>query len=454
MKASDEMGTKPIGQLLLQQAIPASIGILVLSIYLIVDTIFVGRYVGQLGIAAISVVVPITFLISAVGMAIGVGGASIISRALGAEDNTLAQQAFGNQILMMLGLTSVFVLCGFIFETPLLKLFGANGDILPFAKDYFQIILPATPLLGWAMMSNNVLRALGKPKAAMMALLVPAIVNLILDPIFIAFLGWGMKGAAWATVFGYAGSAGFMLYYFLFKPLELSISTKYLKFIPNIVKEISALGGITLTRQGMVSVITIVLNQNLFIYGGETAVAVYGIINRLMLFVFFPVFGITQGFLPIAGYNFGAQLADRVRLVIKTALLYGTGIASIIYVLLLFFAPQIAAVFTIEQDLLEQTPFALRCVFFAAPVLTLQLIGSAYFQAIGKALPALLLTLTRQGFILIPLLFILPLYFGINGIWFAFPLSDLSSAMVTGWYLNKGLKSSLQFDLAEPLVRV
>jgi len=157
------MGTKPIGQLLLQQAIPASIGILVLSIYLIVDTIFVGRYVGQLGIAAISVVVPITFLISAVGMAIGVGGASIISRALGSGDDKLAQQTFGNQIIMMLSLTAIFVLCGFFFETALLKLFGANGDIFPFAQQYFRIILPSTPLLGWAMMSNNVLRAEGKP---------------------------------------------------------------------------------------------------------------------------------------------------------------------------------------------------------------------------------------------------------------------------------------------------
>lgn len=446
MQASGEMGTKPIGQLLLQQALPASVGILVLSVYLIVDTIFVGRYVGQLGIAAISVVVPIAFLVSAVGMAIGVGGASIISRALGAGNQSLAQQAFGNQILLMLSITALFVFIGFVFEDALLKLFGANGDILPFAQDYFRILLPATPLLGWALMSNNVLRAIGKPKAAMMALLVPAVVNLILDPIFIALLGWGMKGAAWATVFGYIGSAGFMLYYFLFKPTEVNIKLQYLRFKAAIVKEISALGGITLARQGMVAIFTIVLNQNLFTYGGETAVAVYGIINRIMLFVFFPVFGITQGFLPIAGYNFGAQLASRVRLVIKTALLYGTGIASIIYVSLLYFAPQIAGIFTIEPDLIEQTPFALRCVFFAAPVLTLQLIGSAYFQAIGKALPALLLTLTRQGFILIPLLFILPLYFGLNGIWFAFPLSDLSSALITAWYLNKGVKSSLKFE--------
>jgi len=281
-------------------------------------------------------------------------------------------------------------------------------------------------------------------------MLVPAIINLILDPIFIAVLGWGMKGAAWATVCGYIGSAGYMLYYFLFKPTELNIAFRYFKFIPKIASEISALGGITLIRQGMVAIITIVLNQNLFVYGGETAVAVYGIINRLMMFVFFPVFGITQGFLPIAGYNFGAQLAERVRLVIKTALLYGTGIASIIYILLLLFATQITSIFTVEQDLIDQTPFALRCVFLAAPFLTLQLIGSAYFQAIGNALPALLLTLTRQGFILIPLLFLLPFYFGLNGIWFAFPLSDVTSAIITGWYLKRGLKRSLKF--VEPLV--
>jgi len=238
MTATEEMGSKPISQLLLKQAIPASIGILVLSIYLIVDTIFVGRYVGKLGIAAISVVMPITFLISAIGMAIGVGGASIISRALGAGNNKLAQQTFGNQIILMLSITAVFVLFGFFFENGLLLLFGANGEILSYAQDYFRIILPATPFLGWAMMSNNVLRAEGKPKVAMMAMLVPAIINLILDPIFIAVLGWGMKGAALATLLGYLGSGGFMLYYFLFKPTELKISFKYMKLIPSIVKEI------------------------------------------------------------------------------------------------------------------------------------------------------------------------------------------------------------------------
>jgi len=446
MSSSNEMGTKPIPELLIKQAIPAAVGILVLSIYLIVDTIFVGRYVGQLGIAAISVVMPITFLISAVGMSIGVGGASIIARAFGSNEPEKAQRTFGNQLTLLLVLVLGFAFVGFLLEQPLLKLFGGNGDIMPYAIDYFRILLPATPLLGFIMLANNVLRAEGKPTVAMMAMLIPAIVNVILDPIFIAYLDWGIKGAAWATVFSYIGSAGYLFYFIVSGKSELKIQTKYLKLELPILKEIGSLGGITLARQGTASILAIVLNNSLFQYGGETSVAVYGIVSRMMMFAFFPVFGITQGFLPIAGFNFGAKKADRVRKVIKTALLYGTGLALIIYFCLMFFAKEITLIFTTEADLIAQTPIALIWIFLATPFLTLQLIGSAYFQAIGKALPGLLLTLTRQFFFLIPLIFILPKFFGLNGIWYAFPLSDLTSALITAFFFKRGVDKTLKFE--------
>jgi len=446
MSTSSDMGTNPIPELLIKQAIPSAIGILVLSIYMIIDTIFIGHYVGQLGIAAVTVVMPITFLISAIGMSIGAGGASIIARAFGAKEDEKAQLTFGNQLALLMILVFGFALLGFVFETRLLKLFGANGNIMPFAKDYFRIVLMGTPLLGFVMLANNVLRAEGKPLAAMRAMLIPAILNVILDAVFIVWFDWGIKGAAWATFLGYAGSAGYLLYFIISGKSILKINVKYIKLNWPIIKEISQLGGITLTRNGVGSVLAIILNNSLFQYGGETSVAVYGIVNRLMMFAFFPVFGITQGFLPIAGFNFGAKQAERVRSVIKTALIYGTSLALIIYVGILVFAKPIVKIFTNEITLLEQTPPALICIFLATPVLTLQLIGSAYFQAIGKALPGLLLTLTRQFFFLIPLVLILPIYFGLNGIWMSFPISDMLSALVTAIFFRRGIKKTLNFE--------
>jgi Na+-driven multidrug efflux pump len=209
------------------------------------------------------------------------------------------------------------------------------------------------------------------------------------------------------------------------------------------VKEINGLGMVTLARQGAVSVLSIVLNHSLFKYGGEIYISVYGIINRILMFVLFPVIGLAQGMLPIAGYNYGAQQYDRVRDVIKKAILYGSGIAAIIFIGILLGRTFLVNVFTNDVQLLELTPPAILVVFLVTPLIPVQLIGAAYFQAIGKVTPALLLTLTRQGLFLIPLVYILPNYFGIDGIWMAFPIADTLSATVTLWALlreTKGLR--------------
>lgn len=443
MRQSDEMGTKPVVTLLMEQAVPASIGILILSIYLVVDTIFVGRYVGSLGIAAITVVMPFTFLMSSIGMAIGVGGASIISRALGEDNESKAFKTFGNQILLSFVLTAVFVCVGYYFRVPILTAFGANGEILPYALTYFEILIIGVPALMWAMMSNNIIRAEGRPKISMLVMIVPAIVNLILDPILIAGLGWGMAGAAWATTFAYFGSGSAALWYFLSGRSEMKISKSDFQLDPAIVREIGEIGGVTLGRQGSISLLSVVLNNSLFAYGGELAVSMYGIINRISLFALFPVMGLTQGFLPIAGYNFGAEKWDRVRETIKTSILASTGMSFLIFMLIFSLAYVIVGIFTTELPLLESTPFALRMAFLATPVVGIQLIGSAYFQAIGKSLPALLLTMTKQGFILIPLVMIIPMYFGLNGIWYAFPISDILASAITIFFLRREMKKNL-----------
>lgn len=440
MKKSDELGKENITPLIFKQSIPASIGMLVMSVYMIVDTIFVGQWVGALAIAAITVVLPITFLISSIGMAIGVGGGSIISRALGSGDDSKASITFGNQIFMAMGLAFIFVIVGYIFGDSILKVFGGKGDILQPAKDYFNIILLGVPLLAFAMMSNNNIRAIGYPKVAMWVLLLPAIANIILDPIFIKVFDMGLKGAAWATIISYCFSAGYGFYFLFIKNTDLRITWKCLVLKKSIVSEISSLGGVTLARQGVISLLSIVLNNALFNYGNELYVAVYGIINRVMMLSLFPVLGLTQGTLPIIGYNYGAKKYARVKETVKRAIIFGTITSVTIYIIIILFRNQIVIVFTDNEFLLENTPYALLIVFSATPFILTQLIGSAYFQAIGKALPALLLTLSKQGFFLIPLIFILPLFFGIDGIWISFPVADILSVALTFIFLRRDLK--------------
>lgn len=440
MNKSDLLGKAPIPQLLRQQAIPASIGILVMSIYGIVDTIFVGQFVGPIAIGAITVVLPITFLIASIGMAIGIGGSSIISRALGAENRGKAFNTFGNQAMLTVLLAVSIVAIGLFFQTPILKLFGGKGDILPAAQSYFGIILYGIPFLAWAMMSNNVIRAEGEPRIAMVSMLVPAVVNLILDPIFIIWLDMGLEGAAWATTISYFAAATFTSWYFFFGKSELRIT--WTCIIPRwtIIREIFSLGSVTLARQGVIAILSIVLNNSLFAYGGELAMSTYGIIQRVMMFANFPVMGLTQGFLPIAGYNFGAQNWERVRKTIRLTLRSGTLIASLTFASIMLFTDPLVRLFSPDSDLIAQTIPAIRMSFLATPLILFQLIGSAYFQAIGRAVPALILTLTKQGFCLIPLLLILPPIWGLNGIWLAFPLADVLSASLCYYFLHIQMK--------------
>jgi len=439
----NELGTESISKLLLKQAIPASIGILIMSINMIVDTIFVGRWIGVMAIAAITVVLPIAFLISSIGMGIGIGGSSIISRALGAKNTSKAFEVFGNQISLTVGLSCLFVFIGKFFCFPILQLFGANGDIVIPATDYFHVIIWGIPFLAFAMMGNPVIRAVGKPNYAMFTMIFPAIANIILDIVFIKYMDLGIYGAGLATSISYGVSGLFILWFFLSKNTALRIIPKYFTINFSILKEIVTIGGVTVVRQGTISLLVIILNYTLFKYGGELSIAVYGIINRVMMFALFPVLGVTQGFLPIAGYNYGANDTARVKQTINTSILFGTGIATFIFILIMIFPTELVGIFTEDEDLLRLTPNALIIAFLATPVITTQLIGSAYFQAAGKALPALCLTLLKQGIFLIPLVFILPKFYGINGVWMSFPIADILSTLVTYLYLKKEIRLKL-----------
>jgi len=448
---SEKLGSLPISKLLIQQAVPASIGILVMSLNILVDSIFVGNWIGPLAIAAINVVLPISFFIAAIGMSIGIGGASVLSRALGENNYEKAIRVFGNQTALTLLITVTFMALGLIFTDSLVNTFGGKGAIFIPAKAYYTIVLYGVPILALCMMGNTVIRAEGKPKFAMIAMIVPSVTNLFLDYLLINVYDLGMVGAGWATTISYLFCFIAILYFFIFKS-ELRLQPQHLKFEFGILKEISTLGSITLTRQGVISVVYLILNNIMVDLEGEWAVACYAIVSRLLMFALFPITGITQGFLPIAGYNYGAQSYNRVIEVIKKAIIYASVVGIFVLGLLYAFPSFIAKLFLSEGDLSQQTinnqvlteiPRAIRYVFMASPIIAIQLIGSAYFQAIGKAVPAFLLSLSKQGFFLIPLLLILPRMYGIVGVWIAFPISDLLATLVTGFFLNKEIKTNL-----------
>ncbi|PVW15093.1 MATE family efflux transporter [Marixanthomonas spongiae] len=440
---SASLGTEPISNLLVKQSVPASIGILVMSLNILVDTIFVGNWIGSIAIAAINVVLPVSFFIAALGMAIGIGGSSIISRALGANNKEKALKTFGNQITLTLLITILMTVVGLYFVNDLIPAFGGKGDIFEPAKIYYKIVLYGVPILALSMMGNNVLRAEGKPKIAMIAMIIPSVGNLFLDYILIYVFDMGMAGAAWASTASYVLSFLFIFWFFLSDRSELRISFSHFGLNMAILKEMTALGFVTLARQAVVSVTYLLMNNILFSLGGEASVTMYGIIGRMLMFALFPVLGVTQGFLPIAGYNYGAYKFPRVRESINKAIKYAGLLALVIFALIMIFPEAIVSVFTTDAVILKETPWAMRWVFAAIPIIAIQLIGSAYFQAIGKATPALLLTLTRQGFFFIPLILILPNFFGELGVWISFPIADVLSTIVTGFFLNREIKKTL-----------
>ncbi|MDA7717005.1 MATE family efflux transporter [bacterium] len=455
-KASSEaLGSEPIGKLLIKQAVPASIGILVMSLNVLIDSIFVGNWIGSIAFASINVVLPVSFFIGSLGMAIGVGGSSIISRALGSNNKEKALQTFGNQISLGFVFMISLVILGLTFADDIIPKFGGKGDIFEPAKIYYTIILYGVPILGFAMMGNTVIRAEGKPKFAMIAMIIPTVSNLVMDYVFINLMDMGMSGAAWATTGSYLACFLYVFWFFNSKNSELKINFRHFKLQKEIVSEIASLGGVTLARQAVVSVTYLLMNNILYNIGQEGLVAVYAIIGRMLMFALFPVFGVTQGFLPIAGYNYGAHQYQRVRETINTAITYAAVVATLVFVGLMIFPAEITSLFisdstnlapkelALNQYVLSHTAEPMRWVFAATPIIALQLIGAAYFQAVGKAIPALLLTLSRQGFFFIPLVLILPQFYGELGVWISFPIADILATIVTGYFLNKEIRTKL-----------
>ena len=443
-----------MSKLLLQQSLPASIGFLVMSFYQMVDVFFVSRYAeGEIAIAAITVVLPITFLISSFGMAIGVGGSSVLARALGEGDTIKAQKTFGNQIKLTVGFVLFFVLVGFVFQEQLLRVFGANDEIITFAKKYFNILLVGLPFLGWAMMTNNVIRAEGKPKVAMLTMIIPAVSNIILDYVLIYNFNMGITGAAIATSSGYILSGLYTLWFFVSGRSELKLIPDDLKLDFVLIKEITSVGSITLVRQSMFSILAIVLYSQLNKWGliayentlgqsgGSHAIAIYGLIRGFTLFVAFPIIGIMQGLMPIISYNYGAKNWQRVRHSVWLAIKWTTTISIILLTIITVLPQELIEIFTEDKDLLNHTPRVLQLIFLSLPVMGIGFIGGAFFQAIGEPVPALILTLARQGLFMIPLMYLLSNFIGLDGVWFSMPLGEILAGTWAGIWLYTRVRS-------------
>lgn len=426
-----QLGEEKINKLLYKLSIPAIIGMLVMALYSVADTIFIGLGAGSMAIAGVSVVFPIQMLITTFGQTIGVGGSSIISRSLGANDLQKSNLTLGNILILILFLSGIGMILSYLLIDEILIIFGAKGEIFNFAYDYFKILLPGLFFLNIAMALNSVIRAEGNPKYAMIPMLISALINLILDPIFIFSFGWGVKGAAWASVIAQMMTFLYFIYYFSSGKSTLKIKLEFLKIDLNIVKDTIAIGSSSFIRHGASSIVAAVLNNSLILYHSELAVAAFGIIYRILMLVFMPMFGLAQGFMPITGYNFGAGSFKRVTEVLKLSTINALGFGFICTIIILLFPQNIAQMFTDDQNLIELTSRCIKISVIMLPLVGFQVIGTAYFQAIGKAKPSIFLAVLRQILLFIPLLVILPQFYSFDGILYAFPLSDLLASIIT-----------------------
>ena len=419
-----------VGRLLVKLSTPAIVGMFVMALYNLVDTIFVGRGIGSLAIAGITIVFPIQMVVMAIAMMLGIGGASIISRSLGAGDYEKANKTFGNVLTMVIVFGLLMATLGNIFIDDLLQLFGATGNILPFARDYAQIILIGTIFFSFSMASNNIIRSEGRAKVAMTTMLISAILNIILDPIFIFGFGWGIRGVALATVLSQMTTVLYLIYYFSTGKSSLKIHVKDFILSKKIVIETFAIGSASFIRQISGSVLVVIMNNTLKIYGGDLSIAAFGIIHRLLMFVAMPIFGIAQGLQPITGFNYGAKRFDKVKRALSLSIKSATIVGFIGAIILIVFPDKLLSVFTRDQELLAIGCRALRIYIFALPLFGFQVVGTTLFQSIGKAKQALWLTVSRQ-LAMIALILTLSRIFYLDGVWFSFPIVDFLFFFVT-----------------------
>ena len=424
------LATTPVKQLLWKLAVPAMTGMLMMSLYNIVDTIYVGRGVGPLGLAAVTIAFPIMILQMALGQMVGIGAASVISRNLGAGNVRRAARALGNTVALTVGAGIVVTLVFLPNSAAFLHLMGASDAVLPYAKDYLDVILIGAIFATYPMAMNNLVRAEGNAKVAMKVMIFGALVNIVLDPIFIFWLGMGVQGAAVATVIAHIATTVYVTRYFLSGQSTLRLSFPILKLEWSVVHEVVAVGFPSFIRMGAMSVVILIINRTLGSYGGDLSIAAYGIVNRMMMFMGMPLMGIGQGLQPILGFSYGAKQFGRSLDVTRYALLVATAFSAAAFVVLFFLPEFVMKVFSDDAELIAIGVHASKYVFVAFFVVGFQMVGSIVFQSLGHVGKTFVTSISRQVLFLVPLLLILPRFLQTDGVWLAFPIADTLSALL------------------------
>lgn len=434
MRGQARLGEEKISKLLMEFSIPAIIGMVVNTLYNIVDRMFIGNIpnVGKSALTGVGITLPIMTIILAFGMLIGIGTSARISIKLGQHKRDEAEEHLGNSLTLIIITSIGITIFGLIFMDSILRLFGASDATEIYARQYMQIIFLGTifNMLGFGL--NHSIRSDGSPKVAMLSMLIGAGTNIILDPVFIFIFGMGVRGAAIATVISQIVSAIWILYYFTKGESNLKIRKKDLRLKKEIVFSIFSIGMSPFSMQIAGSIVQVLSNNALKTYGGDDAIAAMTVINSISMIFLMPIFGLNQGSQPLIGYNYGAKKNKRVKQTVK----YATNIATIIMCLgwlVIQIAPQLLiSIFNRDEALLGIASNGMRIYLFMMPIIGFQIISSNYFQSIGKANISIFLSLLRQVLLLIPALIILPKFLGLTGVWLAGPVSDLLSAIITG----------------------
>lgn len=450
MDSTTELRDGKVSSLLWKFSWPAVIAMLVNSLYNIIDRIFVGRGVGSIAIAATTVAFPIMLILMAVSVLIGVGATSLISIRIGEKNPEEAEKIAGNATLLLILLPICISIVYFLFSDSILTFFGASAEVLPYAKDFTHIIMLASFLGSISMGMVNFIRAEGNPRMAMYSQVIGTVINIVLNYIFVMRLGFGIKGSALATVCGQAFSSIWVLSYFLWGPSFLKIRLKNLRLQKSLVISIVSIGFAPFAMQLANSMQNVILNKALMAYGGDIALSAMGIVSSIATLMFMPILGVSQGAQPIIGFNYGAQQYGRVREALKKAVIVGTVIAVVSTAAVHLWPTQIAGMFSNNNiELTRLTAHAMSVFFLMFVVAGFQIVSSQYFQAVGKPIQSTILALSRQLLLLIPLLLILPRFWGIEGVWRTPPIADILSALITASVVALEMKHIKEKELSQ-----
>ena len=429
-QATLELGTKPVGKLLAQYALPAIVAMTASSLYNMIDSIFIGQGVGPLAISGLAITFPLMNLSAAFGAAVGIGSSTCISVKLGQKDYKMAENIFGNSFTLNLIVGVAFGLVTLLILDPILYFFGASENTIPYARDYMLVILAGNVVSQTFLGMNAVLRAASKPRQAMAATILTVVLNIVLAPVFIWPLGMGIQGAALATILSQLVALLWQIKLFSNQDEILHFQRGIYKLKGAIVKNIASIGMSPFAMNVCACVVVIFINAGLSRYGGDLAVGAYGIASKVSFIFVMVTIGLNQGMLPIAGYNYGAQRFDRLMRVLKLAMVTATAITATGFVIAEFFPYQCARLFTTDKTLIDMAVEGIRIHMLAFPIVGCQMVITNFFQCIGKAKISIFLSLSRQMLFLLPLLVVLPPVMKVDGVWTAMPISDTVAAVV------------------------